>query len=618
MAEEMKIIVTGDTTDINQKLSVTKKSLQDFEAQLVRFREKLSTATDPAAITRLNNAITATKDRIAAISSLSGFDKIKDGATSASSVISQLTGVVGEVAGSMGGFGEIAGEVFGAFVGGGVVAVGIAALKFGIKEIAESFKESQASAREFAVSIDSFGRAAAAAKAELKDFNDQAEFLSKLGKVNLSVNFEDKFTQTILGNQADIHDSQERTLLLQNQETEAYKRSNEAFSLYSGNVSKGGFAIANTFSALDKIPKDVLKVTEGGFTEKDIQLINTATGAYEDLVLVQKTLEKSRQDELLLSRQNASIRTEEARREEKERQKELDDLAKKATVESTILELRKQLAFLDAKGKNEDVNVAAPKVDAINSTIQKLFKDFSLDAGSKKVIDLFAEINTIQIDDFNDRLREETSKQIDIIKPVVIPLGVILTPENVNSAAIRKAVKADLAETTKDIKEATVDFGVIIGQAVGEGIGNAVNGKGNFFTGLLKAIGAGLKQLGVIFLAEAKLLVAIKAYLKTNPALAIAGGIALIALGTIAANAADKTPAFAGGVQNFGGGVALVGERGPELVELPRGSNVIPNHKLGGIGGAEFTILLEGRQILEGTNIVTVYDRTVKMNSRNG
>lgn len=34
--------------------------------------------------------------------------------------------------------------------------------------------------------------------------------------------------------------------------------------------------------------------------------------------------------------------------------------------------------------------------------------------------------------------------------------------------------------------------------------------------------------------------------------------------------------AFAGGVQNFHGGAALVGERGPELVTLPRGANVYP------------------------------------------
>lgn len=51
-------------------------------------------------------------------------------------------------------------------------------------------------------------------------------------------------------------------------------------------------------------------------------------------------------------------------------------------------------------------------------------------------------------------------------------------------------------------------------------------------------------------------------------------------------------PAFAGGVRNFDGGMALVGEQGPELVQLPAGSNVYNNSEtnniLGGRGGATF------------------------------
>ena len=52
-------------------------------------------------------------------------------------------------------------------------------------------------------------------------------------------------------------------------------------------------------------------------------------------------------------------------------------------------------------------------------------------------------------------------------------------------------------------------------------------------------------------------------------------------------------PAFARGVRNFRGGAALVGERGPELVNLPRGSDVIPNHQLGG-GGSGINIYISG------------------------
>ncbi|MEJ7933485.1 tape measure protein [Sphingobium sp. AN558] len=43
-----------------------------------------------------------------------------------------------------------------------------------------------------------------------------------------------------------------------------------------------------------------------------------------------------------------------------------------------------------------------------------------------------------------------------------------------------------------------------------------------------------------------------------------------------------RVPGFAGGTPYAPGGMALVGERGPELVNLPRGSRVTPNHQLAG------------------------------------
>ena len=38
----------------------------------------------------------------------------------------------------------------------------------------------------------------------------------------------------------------------------------------------------------------------------------------------------------------------------------------------------------------------------------------------------------------------------------------------------------------------------------------------------------------------------------------------------------------AAGTNNWRGGPTWVGERGPEIVNLPRGAQVIPNHKIGG------------------------------------
>ena len=45
-------------------------------------------------------------------------------------------------------------------------------------------------------------------------------------------------------------------------------------------------------------------------------------------------------------------------------------------------------------------------------------------------------------------------------------------------------------------------------------------------------------------------------------------------------------PKFAGGTDSAPGGMAVVGEQGPELVNLPRGSQVIPNAAIAGAGGS--------------------------------
>lgn len=54
---------------------------------------------------------------------------------------------------------------------------------------------------------------------------------------------------------------------------------------------------------------------------------------------------------------------------------------------------------------------------------------------------------------------------------------------------------------------------------------------------------------------------------------------------SVAGGIVGKIPGFATGVTNFGGGLAVVGERGPELVRLPRGADVIPNAALSLAGG---------------------------------
>lgn len=70
------------------------------------------------------------------------------------------------------------------------------------------------------------------------------------------------------------------------------------------------------------------------------------------------------------------------------------------------------------------------------------------------------------------------------------------------------------------------------------------------------------------------------------------------------------TPGFANGVRNFGGGMAMVGERGPEMVRLPRGSDVIPNHALGGVT-VNTTININGSVLGNKDEIARVVGKSV-------
>jgi tape measure domain-containing protein len=74
-----------------------------------------------------------------------------------------------------------------------------------------------------------------------------------------------------------------------------------------------------------------------------------------------------------------------------------------------------------------------------------------------------------------------------------------------------------------------------------------------------------------------------------------------------------RTPGFANGTRFAPGGLAVVGERGRELVNLPRGSQVIPNRDLSGLGGGGiaqivpspyFDVVVDGRIVSAAPSIM--------------
>jgi len=153
--------------------------------------------------------------------------------------------------------------------------------------------------------------------------------------------------------------------------------------------------------------------------------------------------------------------------------------------------------------------------------------------------------------------------------------------------------------------------------SLGDAIGGALASGGNVLEAagqsLLSSLGGILVDLGKLSIQTGIGIAAVKKALQSlNPAVAIAAGIGLVALGSYFKGKASQIgggsssesgssrtrsaiPQFAAGVNNFSGGMALVGERGPELVNLPTGSSVIPNRRsMNMIGRQDANIVLNG------------------------
>lgn len=226
-----------------------------------------------------------------------------------------------------------------------------------------------------------------------------------------------------------------------------------------------------------------------------------------------------------------------------------------------------------------------------------------------------------------DKIKVEKPKKDALDTPFLLPQKKLEIPVEVAPkifdkgfaiTQINKAIedaKIDAAKKLEEFRTLFSNAGQDIFTAFGEGLGNAAAGGGlaGFFEGVFKSVGAGLKQLGVYFVGASKLIAAIKKSITAVPQLALISGIALIALGTAIQAAASKKNAFATGVRNFGGGVALVGERGPELVTLPGGSGVVPNAQTRSMMGGSSTVI-EHR--ISGKDLIVLLSRAGASNNR--
>jgi hypothetical protein len=295
------------------------------------------------------------------------------------------------------------------------------------------------------------------------------------------------------------------------------------------------------------------------------------------------------------------------------------------TIDKVLAKLREATRDQIDIGVALNISTLQEQANLVKGAITKLITDFNLDPNSKIILKLNADLA-----DLNRQIRSEN-------KPLFVPVKLKLENEKIkplDDAQLKKVLdipslqnvllSSNLANifsslpigffkpfSTDSIKSLVKDLNQVLQNAAqtiassfGKNLGDAISGQANiadFFVGIFKTIGAAMVEFGNVMIAFAVSVKAIKKFVLANPALAIAAAIGLIAIGTAIQNTTSR-PSFAVGTRNAPGGLSLVGERGPELVNLPRGSQVVPaaqtSNMLGSnASGLEIYGILRGQDI---------------------
>ena len=125
-----------------------------------------------------------------------------------------------------------------------------------------------------------------------------------------------------------------------------------------------------------------------------------------------------------------------------------------------------------------------------------------------------------------------------------------------------------------------------IGMTVSDAFKGMLTGAMSWKDGMRSLIGSVIDQLWKLFVVQ-KIVGLISG--------ALGGATGTPVKGFTPTTSVTPPSFFAKGTTYAPGGMAVVGEQGPELVNLPKGSQVIPNHKMGGMMGGNFNISVDAR-----------------------
>ncbi len=662
-AGNLEVVVGAEVSGLLTGMQKAGKSLKDFADQAARFKEQLATATDPAAILRLNRALEASAAKMKMIQAAgtnagSGFKKISEGSNTAAFALTNLGrvaqdapfGFIGianninpllesfqRLKAETGSTGSALKALVGSLAGAGglglAVSLGTAAMSIFGMMMQKSGKE----AKEAAKTVDEYAKAVDAVASKTAEQVSQIDVLIKAyDRQNISqqerVSVIEKLKQ--ISPEYFNQLSNEKTSV--DQLTTAYNAYSEAVgkSIFADlkrgqlktllekqiktGLAIGAFEPGSAFDALfDAVPSEADKAIaktknifrKNPFTKEDVKisgLTEEARKGFEEYNKLGLQIAKIEEDIARLSPIKSA---------------DVDKAVTHVeTISDVLAKLGREIKGLNAEELVFGTDKSKDKISAIEGAIKELVVKFKVAPKDTIIQKLFGDIKELlpgMEHVFGKTIHIQTAAEILIDKEQAEKEAYDKLGKVPMKTKAQIEASINYSNATKQTQKFIIDMAAILSSAIetfASGIADAISGKGDLndiFGNVFKVIGVGLQNMGKAMIEYGAGIIALQKAI-SNPYLAIAAGIGLVIIGKLMENSVAK---FAMGVDNFAGGLAMVGERGPELVNLPKGSGVVPNHRLAGITGGGQQVMIP-EIVLRGQDIVVILNRANRANAR--
>jgi len=624
MAEEVKVIVGADTRQLTSELDKANKAIKNFGSTVQSGANKASLA-----LTDLSRIAQDAPYGFIGISNninplVESFGRLKAETGSTGGALKALAGALTGPAGLGLAFGLFSAAISFASVGLSRWVKTSGEAKQKTKDFNDELNKSKESAMATGIQLQSFVDVAKNATLPLSQRNEalrQAnDLMGKHGELLTlnNVGTQQITTQTKLYTEALI------------QQAVAQKYTNKIAELtISKNEKLVQLQQAQTVLAKEKAKP--IPIGQGAigaakfieiFTQRVIDAQKEVTGVDNEIVKLGLELQKSTNIATSFFGQIG-----EKAKDSKDKSKSLGE-----SIDQIISKFRRKLTAEEALGLPPMEEIKA-KINDYEAVIKKLITDKKVPLTDKRLINLQLELQDLSLSKAFINLKEsfrnekidaplegidlyipetkifelveaERKALIDSIKKLKLSKLEIKAEfgiggfENMNVEPLRKwwgtyfkAAQEESKKFNQKIQQLFINATTDSFKVIGESIAMAISGQGdgikNAFDGLFTIFADAIIQLGQYAILQSALIKQLKLAISSGSFTGgVAAGIALIALGTViksTLSGISKKSGFATGTSFAPGGMALVGERGPELVNLPRGSKVIPNGKTNAI-----------------------------------